>query len=158
MIREVLNISCNKFGKGGHIPSIYTCDGKNINPPIVIEKLPPKTKSLVVIMEDAEYEGNAAVYWLAYNIPAKNVINEDEHLCTFGMNHLNEFSYSGPCPENGTHRYVFKVYALDDFLYFHHKHVFRTEVEDGIRYHELGFGKFEGVYQKSKRNEVSNIN
>ena len=78
MRKAALNIFSEKFARGGQIPDKYTCDGKNVNPPLDIENLPPNAKSLVVMLEDKNIEGIGAMLWLQYNIPVKNWINEDE--------------------------------------------------------------------------------
>lgn len=157
MKKVALNIYSEKFGQGGLIPAKYTCDGKNINPPLEIENLPPQTKSLVVVLEDKTWEGNEAVKWLAYNIPAKSWIDEDERKGELGINRHNQQCYSGPCPEKGLHHYLFKVYAMDDYLYFSQPHVSRCDVEDGIRYHLLGYGELEGVYDREAKLELMRL-
>ncbi|UCS92044.1 YbhB/YbcL family Raf kinase inhibitor-like protein [Echinicola marina] len=151
MKRHALNISCSKILNDQRIPGIYTCDGKNINPPLKTGNLPKKTKSIAVIMEDKEMSAAGSVHWLAYNIPATGMINENEQNCLYGLNDFNQKCYTGPCPDHGLHKYLFRVYALDDFLYFYHENVSRLDVEEGIRYHIVGYGELIGYYKRSKQ-------
>lgn|SRR5690554_4052251 len=140
-----ININGEKFGNGGLIPTKYTCGGKDVNPPLRIKNLPAKAKSLVVIFEDSLLYGLEAVHWLMFNIPAKNRINEDEKEGEVGFNRFNKNSYIGPCPDQSAHRYLFRVYVLDDFLEFKHLNVTRYDVEEGIKYHLIGYGELEAI-------------
>ncbi|WP_186758068.1 YbhB/YbcL family Raf kinase inhibitor-like protein [Echinicola salinicaeni] len=151
MKRHALNISCSKILKNNRIPMIYTCDGKNINPPIETGNLPSNTKSIAVIMEDNEMPQSGSVHWLAYNIPASGIIHENEKNCLCGLNDFNNKSYTGPCPDHGKHKYLFRIYALDDFLYFNHENVSRLDIEEGIRYHIIGYGELVGYYERSEQ-------
>jgi len=157
MKRNVLIVTSNKFESGGTMPVRYTCDGKNVNPPMTIKNLPEKAKSIAIIMEDKESDDYDAIHWLAYNIPASGYINEDEKECDTGLNGFNGKGYVGPCPSEDVQRYVFRVYALDDYLYFGHDHVSRMDVEEGIRYHLVGYGELGGKYQKDGKFDLVKI-
>ncbi|WP_215224919.1 YbhB/YbcL family Raf kinase inhibitor-like protein [Echinicola shivajiensis] len=151
MKRHALNISCSKILKDNRIPTIYTCDGNNVNPPFKTGNLPKNTKSIAVIMEDIEMSQGESVHWLAYNIPAVGIIKENEKNCICGLNDFNKKGYTGPCPDHGLHKYLFRIYALDDFLYFYHENVSRLDVEEGIRYHIIGYGELVGYYERSEQ-------
>ncbi len=121
-----LNLSSPAFKNGSSMPSIYTCDGENISPELKISNIPPKTKSLVLIMDDPDAPVGTWVHWVVYNIPANIKIlkqNIDkkpvlENGITQGKNSWGEIGYGGPCPPKitGTHRYFFKLYAIDKKL------------------------------------------
>ncbi|GAB3652112.1 YbhB/YbcL family Raf kinase inhibitor-like protein [Echinicola sediminis] len=146
MRKNTLIISSTKIGPDKFIPADYTYDGKNVNPPLQIKNIPTKAKSLVVIMKDIEME--ESIHWLAYNIPATGLVRENETKCETGLNGFNIKEYSGPNPHGRLHKYVFKVYALDDYLYFHHQNVGLLDIEEGIRYHLVGYGELKGVYER----------
>jgi Raf kinase inhibitor-like YbhB/YbcL family protein len=101
------------------IPSKYTCDGENINPPLIISGVPEGTKSMVLIIDDPDAPSGIWVHWTVWNIGA-GVKEIPENSCPRGsmegMNDSDRTGYIGPCPPSGTHRYFFKVYALDTIL------------------------------------------
>ncbi|MEB2777427.1 YbhB/YbcL family Raf kinase inhibitor-like protein [Algoriphagus sp. D3-2-R+10] len=157
MSRATLVISSEKFARGGLIPARYTCHGMNINPPLDIENLPIKAKSLVVMLKDRSVDDKDSMLWLLYNIPVKNRINEDEKKGELGLNSFNKFSYVGPCSESEAHRYMFKVYALDDFLVFNERNVDKCDVEAGIMYHLVGYGELDAIYGRKVKWEMAEL-
>ncbi|MFC1727358.1 YbhB/YbcL family Raf kinase inhibitor-like protein [Patescibacteria group bacterium] len=109
------------FASLGMIPPKYTCDGENVNPPLVIREVPPQAKSLVLIIDDPDAAMGTWVHWLVWNIkPTVTMIKENSlpEDCVQGLNGFGERKYGGPCPPSGTHRYFFKIYALDTEIYF----------------------------------------
>ena len=106
------------------IPSLYTCDGKNISPPILWNHPPEKTKSLALICDDPDAPNKTWVHWIVYNIkptskelPAKILSQEKlSNGARQGINDFGKIGYGGPCPPSGIHRYFFKLYALDTEL------------------------------------------
>ena len=116
---KVLKISSFAFGEKENIPKKYTCDGKNISPPLKIENIPEGTKSLVLIMDDPDAPVGLFTHWVVWNIsPEKLEIKEGEDPGEgHGRNDFGKFNYGGPCPPSGTHRYFFKIFALDTELY-----------------------------------------
>lgn len=157
MNKATLTITSEKFGRGGMIPAKYTCDGININPPLDIENIPAKAKSLVVMLEGRSGDNKDSVLWIQYNIPAKNWINEDEKSGELGLNSFNSSSYQGPCSGSGSNRYLFKVYALDDFLIFSDPNVEKCDVEAGIVYHLAGYGELEAIYDREAKLELASM-
>lgn len=118
-----MKITSSAFTPGGRIPSKYTCDGENINPPLHISDLPKGTKSLALIVDDPDVPVSVRkdrmwVHWVHFNIPAKETtIDEDSTPDgVSGRNTGGELGYEGPCPPDREHRYFFKVYALDTQL------------------------------------------
>ena len=109
-----LNISSPVFDRD--IPRKYTCDGKNINPPLEIKNVPSETKSLALIVDDLDAPRKTFIHWILWNIdPQVKEIKENSvpKGVVQGISDFKKRSYGGPCPPSGTHRYVFKLFALD---------------------------------------------
>lgn len=108
------------FKNNEPIPVKYTCDGDNINPPLEISEIPKNAETFVLICDDPDAPSKNWVHWVAFNIYAKNIsrleIKESANPGVNGVNDFGSLKYSGPCPPSGTHRYFFKVYALDSTL------------------------------------------
>ena len=142
-----LMITSPKFENNGLIPSKYTCDGDDVNPPLKIEGLPKETKSLVLVVDDPDCPVGTWDHWVVWNIPTKEEIREDSVPGTEGMNNFNKHSYGGPCPPSGTHRYFFKVYALDTNLDLT-PNSRKRDVEREIKGHMLAQGQLIGLYSR----------
>ena len=151
-------ISSPAFEPEGEIPAIYTCDGKDISPPLRWSGLPEGTQSLVLIMDDPDAPDPAApkmtwIHWLLYNLPpdANGLPEGAQHSelragTLEGANSWGRTGYGGPCPPIGRHRYFFKLYALDTVLSDLH----RPEKRDllrAMRGHVLAEAVLMGVYQ-----------
>lgn len=111
-----MQITSSAFENNSPIPSKYTCDGEDINPPLSFSDVPEAAKSLVLFVDDPDAPGKTFVHWVLYNIsPNVKFIAEDDKPGTaaVGVNSAGENLYVGPCPPSGTHRYFFKLYALD---------------------------------------------
>lgn len=106
------------FFEDEKMPPTYTCDGQNANPPLQIEKVDPKAKSLALIVDDPDAPAGTWVHWLVFNIsPDAGYWAEGQAPPgVLGVNSWGETKYNGPCPPSGSHRYFFKLYALDKFL------------------------------------------
>ena len=111
-----LKITSPAFENNTFIPKKYTCDGDNINPPLRIEALPDEAKSIVLIIDDPDAPIGTWNHWIVWNIPPMEEIAENSVPGVEGMNDFQRHSYGGPCPPSGTHRYLFKVYALKEKL------------------------------------------
>lgn len=111
-----MNISSPSFRHNQAIPAKFTCKGDDINPALEIENIPEGTKSLVFIIDDPDALSGTWVHWVVFDIPVVNRIEENSIPGTQGMNDSGRGSYGGPCPPRGTHRYFFKLYALDSML------------------------------------------
>jgi len=119
-----LKIESSAFKEGELIPSNYTCDGRDISPPLKWGDYPEGTASLVLISDDPDAPVGTWVHWVVYNIPpavkefAENVPSSQilENGAIQGTNDFGRIGYGGPCPPSGTHRYYFKLYALDTML------------------------------------------
>jgi Raf kinase inhibitor-like YbhB/YbcL family protein len=122
-VREMQVLS-KAFVQNGMIPSRYTCDGSNISPDIEWSGFSDETRSFALICDDPDAPSGTFVHWVLYNIP-KEINHLQEHFLvkgnlvkeiTSGLNSAREPEYMGPCPPGGTHRYFFKIYALDGIL------------------------------------------
>jgi Raf kinase inhibitor-like YbhB/YbcL family protein len=108
------------FADKAKIPKEYSCDDKNLPPPLQFINVPQKAKSLALIMEDPDapkdQKMGTFVHWVVWGIdPATNELNKDNLGRFFqGMNSKNSIGYTGPCPPQKEHRYFFKLYALDN--------------------------------------------
>lgn len=119
-----ITFSSSAFGYGQPIPAVYTCKGRDISPPLEWSDLPAGTKSLALIMDDPDAPMGTWVHWVIYNIPpTRNGLEEaipaQERLADGslqGKNSWRRIGYGGPCPPSGTHRYYFRLYALDSTL------------------------------------------
>ena len=116
-----LTIRSSAFAHGGMIPKKFTCDGADISPSLSWSKGPEETKSYALISDDPDAPMGTWVHWVIYNLPAsvkeltENVpkTGQLDNGALQGKNDFGNFGYGGPCPPGGTHRYYFKVYALD---------------------------------------------
>lgn len=143
-----LFIKSPAFETGKLIPKKYTCDGQNINPPISIEGAPKEAKTLVLIMDDPDAPSGTFDHWIVWNIPASNSkIGENTVPGMEGMNGTRQMGYFGPCPPSGTHRYFFKVYALDIELSLRVGSK-KKDVEKAMQGHILGKGELMGLYSR----------
>lgn len=119
-----IKVTSRAFEEGGMIPSQYTCDGEDISPPLEWSGVPDGTRSLALICDDPDAPMGTWVHWVLYGIdagtrelpedvPAKKALDSGAR---HGVNDFRRFGYGGPCPPGGTHRYYFKLYALDTEL------------------------------------------
>lgn len=114
-----LSLTSDAFANGQSIPAKYTCKGKNISPALAWTEPPTRTQSLALIMDDPDAPGGTWVHWVLFNIPVgMRTLPEDLHTrsISVGKNSWGDMQYGGPCPPSGTHRYFFKLYALDSHL------------------------------------------
>ena len=146
---KALSVSSSAFENNKLIPAKYTCDGDDVNPPLTIEGTPAETKSLVLIVDDPDAPTGTWDHWVVWNIPPTNRIEENTVTGTEGLNTDRQHSYGGPCPPWGTHRYFFKVYALDTLLDLS-PNSSKKDVEKAMQGHVLAKGELIGLYRRSK--------
>jgi Raf kinase inhibitor-like YbhB/YbcL family protein len=111
-----MKITSSAFGHNTLIPSKYTCEGRNINPPMAIKDIPAGTKSLALIVDDPDAPMKTWVHWTAWNINSDTSEIAENSIpagCVEGTTSFGRTGYGGPCPPSGTHRYFFKIFALD---------------------------------------------
>jgi len=144
-----LSVSSSAFENNKLIPAKYTCDGANVNPPLTIEGVPDGAKSLVLIVDDPDAPMGTFDHWVVWNIPPTSKIEENAVPGTEGVNDYRKRSYGGPCPPYGTHRYFFKVYALDTKLDLS-PNSRKKDVEKAMQGHVLAKGELIGLYRRSR--------
>lgn len=116
---EIMIVSSSVFSEGSLIPSKYSCDGEDKNPELTIKDIPEGTKFLALIVDDPDAPGGTWTHWTVWNIPVTGnemKLEENSVPGVQGTNDFGKLNYGGPCPPSGTHRYFFKVYALDSEL------------------------------------------
>ena len=147
---STLRISSTAFGQNGPIPPRYTCDGEDVNPPLAIENISSAAKSLALIVDDPDAPGRTWVHWVVWNIGVGTKEIKENSLpagAQEGMNDFRKRSYGGPCPPSGTHRYFFKLYALDTVLDLD-KNTTKTALEHAMKGHVTGQAELVGVYAR----------
>jgi Raf kinase inhibitor-like YbhB/YbcL family protein len=148
-------IESASFTQNQSIPSKYTCDGPDVSPPLEWKNIPEKAKSIVLICDDPDAPAGVWVHWVCYDIPpVKKSLSEgipkSDSLPIGGKQGITDFGsigYGGPCPPSGTHRYFFKIYALDRMLGWPAGKT-KKDIEHAIKGHILAQGQFIGVYSK----------
>lgn len=145
-----ITLTSPAFSGGGAIPGAYTCDGADISPPLAIGPVPDGTRSLALIMDDPDAPVGIWVHWVLWNIPAQTrEIHENSvpHGASQGRNDWHRTGYGGPCPPSGTHRYSFKLYALDTHLNLGAATT-KAELEKAMKGHIVGRSELMGTYRK----------
>jgi Raf kinase inhibitor-like YbhB/YbcL family protein len=116
MIAELaaaFSLTSSVFQAGATIPQAYTCDGRNTSPPLRWTAPPKGTQSLALLMDDPDAPGGTFTHWLGWNIsPKARSLRAGQPAPREGTNDAGRIGYTGPCPTSGTHRYVFRLYAL----------------------------------------------
>lgn len=125
----------------------YTCKGQNVNPPLVIENIPSAAKSLALIVDDPDAPAKTWVHWVVYDMPAISRIGEGSVTGKQGINDSGRVQYDGPCPPSGTHRYFFKIYALDKELGLK-EGADKPTVEKAMEGHILDKAELIGLFRK----------
>lgn len=108
------------FQNNDGFPPAHTCDGAGANPPLDIFAVPPRTKTLALVLRDPDAPGGIFIHWIVFNISPKIgriEIDEVPRGARQGKTTNGRIGYVGPCPPSGTHRYIFTLYALDTELY-----------------------------------------
>jgi len=152
-------ITSSAFAQNQSIPKLYTCEGKDISPPLAWSGIPANAKSLVLIVDDPDAPDPAAprmtwVHWVLYNIPA-TAAGLPEAVASGalppgtleGLNDWQRTGYGGPCPPIGRHRYLHKLHALDKLLPNLNKPT-KAALEQAMKGHVVAQGQLIGTYQK----------
>jgi len=148
-----MKIVSSSFEEGNEIPSVYTCDGKDISPELSWSGYPPETKSFVLVCHDPDSPSGNFIHWATANIPDKiNNVNEGDMTVKGALNIDNDFGkpiYGGPCPGTGTHRYIFTVYALSTDLL---SEIDKNNMLTMIKPYILDQASITGVYERKIKN------
>lgn len=136
------------FKNNEYIPSKFTCQGRDINPELLIENIPDGTKTLALIVDDPDAPIGTWVHWVVFNIPVVSKIEEDSIPGEQGVNDFRKNDWGGPCPPYGTHRYLFKIYALDTKLDLE-EGITKKDLELAMTGHILKKAELIGLYKKN---------
>ena len=152
-----IKITSSAFEDGGLIPAQYTCDAKDISPPLQWEAVPDATASIAVICDDPDAPMGTWVHWVLFNLPgdtkelAEN-FPDDETLpdgTRQGITDFGSTGYGGPCPPSGTHRYFFKIYALDKKIELA-TIADKAKLLEAMAGHIIGQGQLVGKYKRQR--------
>lgn len=142
-----MRLSSPEFEHNQLIPEKFTCDGEDVNPTLNIEDIPLETKSLALIVDDPDAPMGTWVHWVMFDIPVISKIGENSIPGIQGTNDFRKLDYGGPCPPSGTHRYFFKLYALDCELNLE-EGVSKKDVEEAMQGHILAQTELIGLYRR----------
>jgi hypothetical protein len=150
-----MKLSSSAFEESGRIPSKYTCDGDNLNPPLKFSDVPSGTQSLALIMEDPDVPKNLRPdgmwdHWIVFNIPpgTAEIPEGQEPPGAHGEGTSGNQNYFGPCPPDREHRYFFKLFALDSLLDLKEKAT-KPELEKAMEGHILEKAELMGRYERT---------
>jgi Raf kinase inhibitor-like YbhB/YbcL family protein len=152
---EKMEIKSSAFKEGAMIPGKYTCDNIDISPPLEWSQFPDGTKTFALICDDPDAPMGTWVHWVLFNLPG-NILELPENVQKLevlkngarqGKNDFGKIGYGGPCPPGGTHRYYFKIYALDKELDFK-PGITKKELLKAMEGHILAEGQLMGKYKR----------
>ena len=153
--KMTIKVTSPAFEEGSMIPSMYTADGENVSPPLKWEGVPLAAKSVALISDDPDAPMGTWVHWVMWNIPAElkelaENVPPDEDLpdgSRQGVTDFRRHGYGGPAPPSGTHRYYFRIYALDTRLDLPSNST-KTDVLKKMKGHVLAEGQLMGKYKR----------
>ncbi len=159
MVSAEFTLESAAFKNNYEIPAVYTCEGKNISPPLKWSNPPQGTQSFAIIVDDPDAPDPQApkttwVHWVLFNIPPSiTSLPEDVHSLPKksheGLNDWQAVGYRGPCPPIGKHHYHHKIYALDTILPEMERPT-KADLEKSMKGHVLGQTELVGTYLKKK--------
>jgi Raf kinase inhibitor-like YbhB/YbcL family protein len=154
--KKPMQLTSSAFTEGGPIPAKYTCDGKNVSPPLKWSGVPENAKALALIVDDPDAPSGTWVHWVLYGLPpTATELAEDTPQSQYtpagarhGLNDFRRLGYGGPCPPPGKpHRYFFKLYALDAALDLK-PGLTKKDVERAMEKHILAQAQLMGTYKR----------
>ncbi len=153
--RMSIIITSSAFEDNGLIPAQYTCDGADISPPLQWEGVPEGTGSIALICDDPDAPMGTWVHWVIFDLPAETRelgenVPTDGTLPNGAKQGITDFGrtgYGGPCPPGGTHRYFFKIYALDTEIDLT-PGATKSDLLEAMEGHILGQGQLVGKYKR----------
>lgn len=146
-----MRITSSAFQEGGSIPPKFTCDSAGTSPPLQIAEVPPGAKSLALIVDDPDAPSGLFTHWMVWNIsPQTNAIAEGSTpKGVHGTNDFGKSGYGAPCPPSGTHRYHFKIFAVDRDLDLP-SGAGRNQLDVAMKGHVVAQGELMGRYSRKK--------
>ena len=143
-----MEISSPDFEDNGEIPKEFTCDGEDRSPELHINGVPEGTKALALVMDDPDAPTGTFTHWAVWNMPSgtSKIGMGEEPEGVQGTNSFGNRGYGGPCPPSGTHRYYFRLYALDTELELEEGSS-KEDLEDAMRGHVAGMRMYLLAYQ-----------
>lgn len=160
--RPRITLTSTVFAEGQLIPSEHTCDGKNQSPPLSWSNVPPDARSLVLLCDDPDASLKTWSHWVVFDLSpelpglsagiaaADSLKLGDRGSARQGKNDFGEVGYGGPCPPSGTHRYFFRIYALDAKLNLQ-PGADRSQVLRAMEGHVIAEGSLVGKYARTSR-------
>ena len=154
--KEHMQLTSTAFTEGAAIPAKYTCDARNVSPPLKWSGVPAGTKSLALIADDPDAPAGTWVHWVLYDVsPSVGELPEDLAKSLYiaggakqGLNDFRHLGYGGPCPPHGKpHRYFFKLCALDSLLELK-PGITKKDLESAMEKHILAQAQLMGTYQR----------
>lgn len=150
-----IRLTSGAFKDGEAIPRAYTCDGVNISPPLEWAGVPRTARTIAIVVDDPDAPGGDWVHWVLYNLPADNIglienmpLTETLKAGGFqGKNDFGKIGFGGPCPPTGTHRYFFRIYAVDSELSLK-AGATRAELVKAMESHIVVQGQLMGTYRR----------
>lgn len=142
-----MKLKSSAFKHNEPIPRKHSCQGEEISPELIVEDIPQGARSMALVVEDPDAPGQTFDHWVAYDMPVADRVAEDARPGTQGVNSFNKRGYGGPCPPSGTHRYFFKMYALDKRLDLP-EGLGKNDVQTAIRDHVIDQAELIGLYSK----------
>ena len=153
--KNMIKVTSTAFKEGEMIPAKYTCDGEDVSPPLAFGEVPEKTLSLALICDDPDAPRETFVHWVVYNLPGERREIEEKYPAEKrlpdgsrqGETSFGKTGYGGPCPPSGTHRYYFKVYALDKVLTIEEP-INKESLVEAMKTHVIAEGQLMGRYAR----------
>lgn len=145
-----MKITSPVFNDSAPIPAKYTCDGGDIIPPLKFEEIPNEAKSLAIICQDPDSPSGDFVHWIIFDIDPQTLEIKEGEVPTGAIEGTNDFgnsNYGGPCPGSGSHRYVFKLYALNQKLGLNPQAT-KAEFRKSLEGHTMAEAEVFGAYQR----------
>jgi Raf kinase inhibitor-like YbhB/YbcL family protein len=145
-----MKITSSAFHEGGTIPEKFSRNGLNLSPELHIEGTPAEAKSMALIVEDPDAPVGLFTHWMVWDFDPKTSEIAENSVPRGGVQGTNDFpgqGYDGPQPPSGTHRYYFKVFALDQMVGLG-PGAKRRELDAAMKGHIIGEGQLMGKYSK----------
>ena len=150
LTESIMKLTSPAFNNNETLPSEYTCDGEGGNPPLIISDVPENAQSLALIFYDPDAPSGNWTHWSMWNLnPKMTKIAENSVPAGIeGINSYGDTRYGAPCPPSGTHKYIFKLYALDTLLSLTSR-ADTKQVEESMQGHILDQTELIGTYSRS---------